>query len=453
MSRRMTSDDERLCGFLDRPLKDTTPEQLAHLFQKGIKPPERWMIGLEIELFPIDLASSRASEYPQIVKIFEEVRDRRRMASEHEITGSLTGLRGGGHCFSLEPGGQMEIATSPFKGVSELSVALHDLVKDLVESGKNAGARFYAFGHHPLVDRDSVPKMPKVRYDVMRAYLPRRGARGLDMMHLTGSVQCAVDFSDEQSLVDKVRAAALASPFVTSLTAASPLTLGKPNGMKSMRYEIWRDVDRPRCGLWPEMIDERGLTFTRYIERALDVPAMLFVRDKRSLIAEPKPMRAYAQDGFMGTTVTVADFVDHLTTLFPEIRVKSYVELRGADCLPPNEALALAALWRGLLDFEPSRRAIGERLSALSYGDLEALQREVARHGPEATSPVGRAKEIASWLVRLAHDQLRASSPNCAPHLEPLLARAESGRCPADEILEAYAKGGIEAALENRRLA
>src|SRR5262249_7390904 len=160
-------------------------------------------------------------------------------------------------------------------------------------------------------------------YRVMRPYLAKAGTRGLDMMHLTGSVQCAIDFEDEADMGRKVRTAARISPFLAALTASSPFSFGRVNGMKTMRYAIWLDTDRPRCGIWPEMVDAEGLTFKRYVERALAAPAMLFVRGGRYQLPEPRPFASYAESGFQDTTVTVGDLIDHLTTLFPEIRLKS----------------------------------------------------------------------------------------------------------------------------------
>lgn len=447
MSRPMTAGDSSLAELLARPLAETTTEQLATLFEKGAKSVEQWMIGLEIELVPLAIGAPEPVQFPAISQVFERLSQRRAMEADREQSGALVGLKGLGHILSLEPGGQAEIATKPYRRLRELNHALASLCRDLAECGQAQGVRFIAIGHHPYADRDSIPKMPKARYDAMRGYLPKRGARGLDMMHLTGSVQCAVDFSDEANMTDKVRTAARVSPFLTALVSASPFSSGKPNGMKTMRYEIWRDVDNPRCGIWKEMVDEEGLTFRRYVEHALDVPAMFFMRDGRYALAEPKPYRSFAQSGFQGTPVTVADFVDHLTTMFPEIRVKSYVELRGADCVMPAEAVAIAGFWRAILDSDSVRRAVNERLGVLSHGDLLALQLDVARRGLDATSPAGDVRELARWLTRTAHEHLRDDTPDCAECVMPLVERAQRGKSPADEMLEAYARAGIEAAI------
>lgn len=447
MSRPMTTRDSSLGDLLLRPLAQTSTEELTRLFEKGAKAVDQWMIGVEIELIPLAINAPAAIEHPTLAKIFESLGKYRAMDPEYDETGALVGLKGLGHYLSLEPGGQTEIATKPYRKLRDLKHAITTLTSDLAASGREQGVRFIAIGHHPYADRNTVPKMPKARYDTMRAYLPARGSRGLDMMHLTGSVQCATDFSDEANMVEKIRTAARISPFLTALVSASPFSSGALNGLKTMRYEIWRDVDGPRCGIWPEMVDAEGLTFARYVEHALNVPAMFFRRDNRYSVAEPRPYRSYAVSGFDGTTVTVGDFVDHLTTMFPEIRTKSYVELRGADCVMPAEAVAIAGFWRALLDGDDTRRSVEARLAPLKHADLLTLQRDVARLGLDAPSPIGPVREVAAWLARTAYEHLRDGTPDCAECMMPLVERSERGRSPADDLIEAHKSGGIEAAL------
>ena len=188
---------------------------------------------------------------------------------------------------------------------------------------------------------------------MMRQYFGQRGARALDMMHLTGSIQCTVDFLNEENLVNKVRTAVRASPFLSAVVAASPFTRGQPNGFKSVRYQIWQETDDYRAGIWPQMLDEQGMTVRRYIERALEAPPVFFIRNDAYLAPDTKPFAHFRDAGFNDTEVTVADFLDHLTTFFPEVRAKGYVELRGADCLPPAWAVAIAGFWRAFSMTKP----------------------------------------------------------------------------------------------------
>ena len=442
MSQRMNVTDEAMQELLQRPLTETSTDELALLFAGGAKDLDQWMLGLELEVFGHDLATRAPATYPRLRRVLESLAAHLGWRQVTEGNGDLVGLEGEGQIVSLEPGGQLEYATRPYRALRKLRREVTELIGALSQAARDEGLGLWAIGHHPYADRDDVPKMPKTRYDLMRAYMPKRGDRALDMMHLTGSVQCAVDFSDEQNMVDKVATAARVSPFLAALTAASPFTKGAPNGYRSMRYEIWRHTDNARCGLWPEMVDGEGLTFRRYVEHALNVPAMLFVRDDAYRIAEPIPYAEIARRGFEDSTVTVADFVDHLTTLFPEIRTKSYIELRGADCAPPVEAVAIAGFWRGLLDDEPTRLAAAERLAPLDFAALDALQPQVAKIGLDAKSPIGEVREIVRWLVTISYERLAKSAPDCGQ---------SRARPRADRPTEPQRPSRIQPSQQNRR--
>jgi glutamate--cysteine ligase len=435
-------------AILARPLRDVTVAELSALFLSSAKPPHEWMIGLELELFPHDRATRRPADHATLARVLARLGARRGMAEQREGD-ALIGLAGAGQLISLEPGGQLEVATKPHVRLRAMRNEVVEYARDLAEAGAEEGVGFWALGHHPFETRDTVPKMPKARYDRMRSYMAGAGARALDMMHLTASVQCAVDFSGPENLARKVRAAALASPFVSALVAASPFSRGKPNGFQSMRYQIWLETDEPRSGLWPEMVDAEGFGIPRYVQRALATPPMFVIRDGEYLDAGDRPYAELAERGFRGTTITVSDFLDHLTTFFPEIRPKTYVELRGADCRPPREAVAIAGLWRGLLDDDASLDAVIDRLGPhLSGPDLRVLQRGVARFGLAASSPAGPVREIARWLTHLAYDRLSRTSCDCAECLLVLVERSDRGRSPADDMLELAAKSSIEAALD-----
>ncbi len=445
MSKPMVSGGAE--DLLARPMKDTPAEALEGLFLQAAKPDTEWYVGLELELLAFREGTAEAANHEQLRPLIAELGSRLDMTPEYEANGALIGLKGAGESVSLEPGGQLEFASRPHRSLKALRNELEGWCSALSEVGRAHGLGFWALGQQPFVDRDTAPVMPKPRYAIMRSHM--RGGLARDMMHLTGSVQVAVDFRDEKNLVDKVRTAARVSPFLSALVAASPFTRGKLNGFKSRRYEIWLDTDEARCGLWPEMLDEEGLTARRYIARTLDTAAMLFRRGGSYVPADgTTSFRAYAHAGFEGTPVTVSDYLDHLTTFFPEIRPKAYVELRGADCVRPHEAVAIAGFWRGLLDDEATRIAVDERLSSLDYGALVSLQPAVARQGLEADSPVGPVAEIAEWLVRAAHERLLRSAPDCAECLEPLLARAVSRRSPADDLIEAAERSSVLEALE-----
>ena len=445
MSKPMILGAERQ-ALLERPLRDTQIEDLEHLFLGAAKADTQWFVGLELEVLAFQRDTLQPLEHPQLAQILDRLSARRSMQQEHESNGALVGLKGDGQAMSLEPGGQLEFASRPHRSLKKLRQELFDYVTDLKASATdNTG--FWAIGQQPFVDRNTAPKMPKPRYDQMRRYFGQRGARALDMMHLTGSVQCTVDFLDERNLVDKVRTAVKASPFLSALVAASPFSSGKPNGFKSVRYQIWLETDEDRAGIWPQMLDAEGLTVRRYIDRALQAPPVFFIRDAQYLAPEDRPFAHFRDAGFNDTDVTVSDFLDHLTTFFPEVRAKGYVEMRGADCLPPAWAVAIAGFWRGLLDDEACRKEVDERLAAMDYEALRALQPKVAVQALEADSAAGPVLEVASWLVRRAHERLGHSAPDCAECLLPLLEQADKGVSPADEMLAVASSRSIEEAL------
>ncbi len=434
--------------ILEQSLVDVPMEVLTQLFTGEAKPETQWYLGAEIEVFPFHERTYTPANHEVIGGLLECLGDRFQMKREYEVNGALIGLKGdGGTAVSLEPGGQVEFASRPHRALKELRNELCDWTRTLSDVGRESGIGFWALGHQPFVDRTTSPVMPKPRYEIMRTHLT--GGCAPDMMHLTGSIQVTVDFRDAQNMVNKIRTAAKVSPFVSALVAASPFSQGKLNGYKSVRYQVWLDTDAARCGLWPEMVDDEGLTPERYIRRTMDTAAMFFRRDGAYVAADKsRSFASYVQTGFNDTPVTVADYLDHLTTFFPEIRPKGYVEMRGFDCVRPELAVAAAGFWRGILDDEPTRMAVDERLKDLDYSSLIELQPKVAQQGLAADSPLGKVSEVAIWLVEAAHSRLVSSAPDCAECIEPLLERAHARRSPADDLIEAAQRSSVVSALE-----
>ena len=200
------------------------------------------------------------------------------------------------------------------------------------------------------------------------------------------------------------------------------------------------------------MLDEEGLSVERYLRRCFNTPAMFFLREGKYLFAERKLFQEYIDEGVAGTEVTVSDLLDHLTTFFPEVRPKGYLEMRGADCVVIESAVAIAGFWRGILDDEDTRQQVDERLSVLGYKELTELQPKIAQLGLEAMSPIGPVSEIVAWLVELAHKRLSNGSPDCAECLLPLVQRAYDKKSPADDMLELAQSKGVSAALELVRI-
>lgn len=446
MSRPMISGHDDVQDVLSRPLRDVAIEEVTQLLLRAAKEPSSWMIGLELELFGLRRDGWSPAGYTEITRVLESLGQRAQMAADLE-EGSVVGLRARGATISLEPGGQIELATRPHRELKALRGEVSSYAADLKRVGDAQGIGFSTLGYHPFEGPGTMPRMPKERYAIMRSYFGARGARALEMMYCTASVQCAVDSRDERNMTDKIRTAARISPFLSALVASSPFARGRLNGFKTIRYQVWLETDEERCGLWPEMLDQEGLTFRRYVERALRAPVLFFIKEGRYERAEHRPLAHYVQQGFQGRDITIKDLVDHLTTFFPEIRPKGYVELRGADCLPPEEAVALAGVWRGILDDEGARREVDDRLAVMTFERLRALQPEVARVGLASTSAAGPVAEVVEWLVRLAHERLEASSRDCAECVEPLVERALRRRSPADDLVALAEARSVEEAV------
>jgi glutamate--cysteine ligase len=280
----------------------------------------------------------------------------------------------------------------------------------------------------------------------MRERLPGRHAH--DMMQLTASVQANFDFADEGDLAEKVSAATAVSPLVTALFANSPLENGRPSGFKTLRYRIWKDVDDRRSGLLRVMY-EPGFSYRRYLDWALSVP-LLFVRRKgRYLDPEGRTFADVLAHGFAGEPATMQDFVDLMSTLFPEVRVKRVIEVRGADAVDARTTMALPAVWTGLL-YDPSARRDARALVGVPFEELVAFQDEVARSALDARLGGTRARDLARDLLTLADEGLRrrheAGGPDERPFLEPLREIVASGRTGADRILDVHARTGGDAA-------
>ena len=435
---------------------DTTPigsiTDLVAYFEGGGKPVSEWRVGIEQEKIAV---TPRGAPAPYAGSAGIEALLRRLeatgLAGERE-DGHLLAVRGPAESVTVEPGGQFEFSgpTLPTAVACRDSLVRH--VALVTELAAELGLRFLAIGLRPWGTLDEIPWLPKRRYGVMREYLPTRGGLGLDMMKRTATVQANFDFDGERTAAEKMRTASAVTSIVTALYAASPISEGRPNGHKTFRAAVWLDTDPDRCGFVPGVFGT-GFGFRDYAEWALDVPMFFVVRAGQYHPGQGMTFRRFMTEGWRGERATMGDWQTHLSTLFPEVRLKRYIEVRGADAGPMPMALGLAALWRGLLDEPEARRAAWELVRAASVDDRERLRREVPRAGLEA-SLVGRSlRDLAVDLVAIAGAGLRRLPGGVADAalLEPLAARAADGRCPADDLLDDFrAANGDPAALVGR---
>ncbi|HEX4262127.1 MAG TPA: glutamate--cysteine ligase, partial [Acetobacteraceae bacterium] len=350
------------------PIRSTA--QLADWFAAGCKPPSQFGIGTEHEKFGFRTRDLSPPPYEPagIGATLEGIGSRPGWAPIRD-RGHLIGLAGegawSGASVSLEPGGQFELSGAVLPDLHATSREFAAHFAEVREAAAPLGLGFAPLGFHPTARRADIPWMPKSRYAIMRDYMPRRGGRGLDMMLRTCTVQVNLDFASEADMIEKMRVSLLLQPVATALFANSPFTEGRPNGLLSARAAVWTDTDPDRTGI-PAVVFEDGFGFARYVEWVLDVPMYFVMRDGRYVDVAGASFRDHmagrlTRDGVDLGPATIGDFADHVTTVFTDVRLKRFLEMRGADAGSPAMMLAQSALWVGLL-YDPAALAAASAL-------------------------------------------------------------------------------------------
>ncbi len=426
----------------------TDKRQLVEYLERGNKPREAWRIGTEHEKFAYDLAGHRPLAYegkPGIRALLEGLQ---RFGWEPVFEGGkIIALRMADGCsITLEPGGQFELSGAPLETIHQTCSEVNEHLREVKEVCGEMGAGMIGLGFHPRAGREQIPWMPKGRYKIMRRYMPTRGNLGLDMMTRTCTVQVNLDFSSEADMVKKFRVALALQPVATALFANSPFTEGKPNGFLSYRSQIWTDTDPDRSGMLP-FVFEDGFGFERWVDYILDVPMYFVYRDGNYVDVAGKSFRDFMAgklDGFEGESPSIGDWVDHMTTAFPEVRLKHYLEMRGADGGPWRRLCALPALWVGLLYDDAALDAAWNLCRDWSMDEREMLRNEAPRTALKTPFRNGTMQELAKDVLAIAKDGLKARAmPDSfgedeAHYLNALHEIAESGVTPAEELLDAY---------------
>ncbi|MBV9111367.1 MAG: glutamate--cysteine ligase [Hyphomicrobiales bacterium] len=437
-----------------RDVSDTTPiegrDQLVAWIEKGCKPESAYRIGTEHEKFPFYRASQAPVPYAGERGIRALLAGMQRSLGWEPILDgeNLIGLADekGQGAISLEPGGQFELSGAPVETVHDTKVELKDHLDRLHAVAEPLDVGFLGLGHSPTWTRAETPIMPKHRYAIMRAYMPKVGTRGLDMMLRTSTVQVNLDFSSEADMVKKLRVGVALQPVATALFANSPFTEGRPSGFLSMRSEIWRDTDNQRAGMIPFTFEE-GMGFERYVEYALDVPLYFVKRgDTYHDVAGAsfRDLLAGKLAALPGERATMSDWVNHLGTLFPEVRVKRYLEMRGADCGSPAQILALPAFWVGLLYDQASLDAAYEMVKDWSPEERQALRDAVPKLALSAPFRKGTVNDLARQALDLSRAGLKQRarrdhhSFDETRYLAPLESFVERKRTSAEAWLEVY---------------
>lgn len=441
---------------------DATPvesrDQLVAALADGAKAPADWRIGTEHEKLPFRLGDFGPVPYEGAAGIRRLLELAAERLGWQRVTDGphLIGLsdKASGAAISLEPGGQFELSGAPLAGVHETAAETAAHLRLAKEIGAELGIGFLGIGFSPKLTRAETPVMPKSRYAIMAAYMPKVGGKGLDMMFRTNTIQVNLDFGDEADMVKKLRVGVALQPVVSALFANSPFTEGRPNGFLSYRSEIWLDTDPARTGMLPFAF-ESGFGFEAYVDWALGVPMYFLSRQGRNhdvAGASFGDLLAGRLPGFAGERATLGDWNNHLTTLFPEVRLKRYLEMRGADGGPAAHIPALAALWTGLLYDQAALDAAWGLVRGWTAAERQALRNAVPRAALQAPFRRGSVLDIAREVVALAAEGLRHRARRDAGrdervHLEPLEEIAASGLTLAERRLADYAgpwRGNID---------
>ena len=443
------------------PIPVGSVADLVAFARAGEKPRSAWRVGTEHEKIGLRRADRRPVPYEGEAGIagvlaavaaeggWREVREAGALIALDSESGSIT----------LEPGGQLELSGAPLRTIFETCRELHRHLDVIRRVSEPRGIVWVALGGNPFHDVAEMPRVPKARYAVMRRYLPTKGELALHMMHLSATVQANLDYASEADMASKLRAAMGVTPIVSALFANSALYLGKPSGFVSRRVHIWRHVDPDRCGLLP-FVFEPGLGYEQYVQWALDVPMFFVLHDGTYREANGLTFRRYLAEGHEGKRATLQDWNLHLTTLFPEVRLKQFLEVRGADAVPANLTCALPALWKGILYDDDARLAAWQLVAGWSFGEREAALEAVARRGLAAEVAGRPLLPLARELLEIARAGLArigdgdGSEPDERGFLDPLREVAERGRSPGEEVLarwEGSWRGSPERLIEYAR--
>ena len=427
---------------------------------EGCKPRDQWLIGTEHEKFgfhtddltplPYDGPRGIRALMEGMIQRFgwEPVLEGSNIIALQAPKGAGLLSRSGGGNISLEPGGQFELSGAPLRTLHETCTEADQHLAQVREAGQALGIGFLGLGFSPKWPLAETPVMPKGRYAIMRNYMPKVGKLGLEMMFRTCTVQVNLDFASEADMVKKFRTSVALQPIVTALFANSPFTDGKPNGFLTYRSEIWRDTDNQRSGMVP-FVFEPGMSFERYVDWALDVPMYFLYRDGqyidmtdttfRQLMAGKNRSRSNAE-------ITVDDWSDHLTTLFPEVRMKKFLEMRGADGGRWRRLYTVPALWVGLLYDQTALDAAWDLVKDWTDAERQGLRDQIPKTGLKTPFRKTTVLQIAREVAKIARTGLKnrhmlnALGADETGYLDPVDARLAGGRTAAEELLELYDK-------------
>ena len=424
-----------------------TRDELVAWLESGCKPKSEFRVGTEHEKFVFTIEGHRPVPYAGRRSIrsllegmqhhlgWEPIFDGENIIGMFDVTG--------GGAISLEPGGQFELSGAPVETVHQTASELFAHLAQLREVAKPLGIGFLGLGMTPNWSRADIPMMPKNRYKIMTGYMPKVGTLGLDMMYRTCTVQANLDFSSEADMVKKLRVSLALQPIATALFANSPFTEGKPNGYLSFRSHIWTDTDNQRAGMLPWAFED-GMGFERWVDYALDVPMYFVKRGDTYIDASGKSFRDFFAgklDVLPGERPTISDWANHLSTIFPEVRLKRYLEMRGADGGPWRRLPSLTAFWVGLLYDDDVLDSCWDMVKAWTAEERQKLRYDVPKLGFKAEIRDRNVLTLAQETLRLSarglarRQRLDRNGRDETRYLRPLEESVAAGITPAEELL------------------
>jgi glutamate--cysteine ligase len=423
-------------------------DQLIAAMAKGEKPKDRWRIGTEHEKFVYCQKDHHAPSYDEPGGIRDLLMALTEFGWSPIYEGdNVIAMSGPDGTVSLEPAGQLELSGAPLENLHQTCAETGRHLQQVKAIGDKTGKAFLGLGLWPDKTRAELPIMPKGRYDIMLRHMPRVGSMGLDMMLRTCTIQVNLDYSSEADMAHKFRTSLALQPLATALFANSPFLEGKPNGFLSYRSHIWSDTDPARTGMLP-FVFEDGFGYERYADYMLDVPMYFVYRDGKYIDAAGHSFRDFLKGELSvlpGEKPTASDWEDHMSTAFPEVRLKSFLEMRGADGGPWSRICALPAFWVGLLYDQGALDAAWDEVKHWTMEEREALRAAVPKMGLDA--PIGgggKLRDIAGRIVEIAsagltaRNRLNSGGDNESGFIDPLREVVASGKTPAEILLDKY---------------
>ncbi|KAL2623476.1 hypothetical protein R1flu_003681 [Riccia fluitans] len=419
--------------------KPLTKQDLVAYLASGCKPREQWRIGTEHEKFGFDVKSLRPVEYERIAQLMEVLAQRFGWEREYERE-NLIGLKMNGGSISLEPGGQFELSGAPVETLHHTYAEVQSHLRQVKTVAEEMGIGFLGMGFNPMWPVQETPRMPKAKFEIVSEYMPKVGEHGLDIMFRTCTVQVNLDYSSEQDLARKLQVGLALQPIATAIFASSPFADGKPSGYLSYRSQAYLDTDEDRTGDLPFAFSDQ-FSFEDYVDYALDIPMFMVIRKDRYIDCCGMSFKDFMNGklpNLPGEYPTMQDWEHHLGSIYPEVRLKRFLEMRGADCGPLKRICALPAFWVGLLYDEESLQGALDIIQDWTEGERDMLRKKVPKLGLQTPFRDGLLKDVAKDVFQLAKEGLQRRGHMESIFLDEIEETVNSGKTLSEELLELY---------------